>query len=119
MSMRKKSQLSQETRGDGCYLSMRENTQVEVVMMEYTKGDWKAGNTDVTANSKHIANCYYESLNFKRPTLGEALANANLIASAPDLYEACKLALDFFVEYDIQNKVISRLSQRQYYLRVI
>ena len=54
--------------------------------MEYTKGEWKAGNVDVVTESTHIANCYTES-NFKRPPIGEALANAHLIAAAPDNYK--------------------------------
>ena len=58
--------------------------------MNYTKGEWKAGNVDVVTKSTHIANCYSES-NFKRPSIGEALVNAHLISAAPDMYEALKL----------------------------
>ena len=35
---------------------------------------------------------------------------SNLEAKYKKLVEACKIALDYFVEYDIQNKVISGLS---------
>lgn len=51
-------------------------------MANYTKGEWKAGNTDVVTDTTHIANCYFESRNFKLPPFNEALANAHLIASA-------------------------------------
>jgi hypothetical protein len=36
-------------------------------------------------------------------------ADARLIAAAPELLEACKMALDFVVDHDIKLKVISGL----------
>ena len=66
---------------------------MEVKEMEYTKGEWVKYNrlygTEVTEHiwcgDKHIADLDGE----------DATANAHLIASAPMLYEACKLALKY------------------------
>jgi len=63
--------------------------------MNYTKGEWEAVmginkrievvvETDKVLQEKQIAQL------FPRRTDEEMLANANLIAAAPDLYEACK-----------------------------
>ena len=67
--------------------------------MKYTKGEWRANIPDydtsfvatVTRNTPNflpIATGIYGS------NWGEIKANANLIAAAPDLYEACQFALD-------------------------
>jgi hypothetical protein len=66
-------------------------------MSEYTKGEWRLGgviDADVFCGNKIIAETnpegYYgdELVDVK-----EAIANAHLMAAAPDLLEACKLAL--------------------------
>ena len=60
--------------------------------MEYTKGNWQAfergmGDMTIRCNSKDVA----EILTFKSALDGaESQANANLVASAPDLYEMCQ-----------------------------
>lgn len=64
--------------------------------MEYTKEEWQAHKgMKVTgqAGLTYVADCYPFNERMGRPTLVEAEANAQLIASAPDLYEACKDAL--------------------------
>ncbi len=78
----------------------------------YTKGGWEADTADsnminVFSSNQVVAICRKDGwdLNIK-----EAEANAQLIASAPDMYEALKAALDFFTQYDIQQKVISGIS---------
>lgn len=61
--------------------------------MNYTKGEWKAICNDlegliIFADKSKIAKPYY----FQGiKTNGEFLANAYLIAAAPDMYEALKL----------------------------
>ena len=57
-------------------------------MINYTKGKWKELHGDIYCNEERIARS--ESLGFSRIT--EAKANAQLIASAPDLYEELKKA---------------------------
>ena len=57
-----------------------------------TKGEWKAVLDDgawivVADEGNEVCDCDFAS------NQGECEANAQLIASAPDLYEACKLAL--------------------------
>jgi len=59
--------------------------------MEYTKGDWKAHKgMKVTgqAGLTYVADCYPYNERMNRPTLQEAKANAQLIASAPKMVEA-------------------------------
>ena len=72
--------------------------------MNYTQGEWKAtksalGDWVISTKDTIIAS---EIRHF----------NAYLIASAPELYEACKLALDVMVAVDTERKVISGLSLR-------
>jgi len=50
--------------------------------MEYTKGEWKVISAEFT--DKGVA---FEVVMLKQEI---CVANANLIAAAPDLYEACK-----------------------------
>ena len=88
--------------------------------MEYTKGEWKAsfnpsvtgptppavttvcGGRDwpyrtVNVGTETIAICPAQDTNrMHQPNIDEAIANARLIASAPDLYEACKETLEWF-----------------------
>ena len=50
--------------------------------MEYTKGEWKV------YHNKHGWHCDVDGVG--RVCMIDTEANARLIASAPDLYEACK-----------------------------
>lgn len=60
--------------------------------MSYTKGEWLFGhNVGVYCSGKHIADIAQSESGFD-----ETLANARLIAAAPDLLEACELALSLF-----------------------
>ncbi len=56
--------------------------------MEYTKGEWKAEQGRIHFNIS-IGHLYYDNPIAK---VYYSEANAQLIASAPDLYEACKEA---------------------------
>lgn len=57
--------------------------------MEYTKGKWETvGNSIYARLPEPEIICYVQGENHK--------ANARLIASAPDLYEACKNLLNAF-----------------------
>ena len=73
--------------------------------MEYTRGEWnKLGWLIVGKNEVLIADCrpknpvsFFDSYTTSRNTPnGEITANANLIAAAPDLYEALKDMLNIF-----------------------
>lgn len=58
--------------------------------MEYTKGEWRVEDRwNVLSGRRLIANCggYHSNV---EPVAEENEANAQLISSAPDLYEACK-----------------------------
>ena len=60
--------------------------------MSYTKGEWSFGhNIGVYSGETHIADIAPVNNGFD-----ETLANAKLIAAAPDLLEACELALSLF-----------------------
>lgn len=60
-------------------------------MIEYTKGEWKVEDeTNIFCGDRLIATAGGYADNFTSPR-EENKANANLIASAPDLYEALKL----------------------------
>ncbi len=74
-------------------------------MVNFTKGEWIVEDTFriLDENNRGIAHSL-------KSNFGEAKANAHLIAAAPEMYEACKIALEFFVAYDIHNKGISGLS---------
>lgn len=77
----------------------------------YTKGEWMADNGDseywgVFTDIDDDGICYMCEPNGKLlRTFDEAEANAHLISAAPDLYEACKLALNF-IGRDKQTRVI-------------
>ena len=103
--------------------------------MEYTKGEWRFEKSDLTIRSNDFKNGT-QMADYKgvivadlKPALGcddsdnvdlehtgrshavpQTLANAQLIAAAPEMYEACKLALDFFITFDSTRKVVSALS---------
>ena len=71
--------------------------------MNYTKkGEWEIRKQGIT----------YEIYSGKYLVAEGILnkTNAQIVVASPALYEACKLALKFFVAYDIENKVISGLS---------
>lgn len=68
--------------------------------MDYTKGEWKASKSHnftgtlvsyITCGEKNIAQT---RLDDREATAEENQANTQLIASAPDLYEACKSVLE-------------------------
>lgn len=64
--------------------------------MEHTPGPWKQNKEALIAinkGTKHIAMVNYDSEGVAR-----CEANANLIAAAPDLLYACKLALGAFTK---------------------
>jgi len=83
--------------------------------MEYSKGDWKiyqlkSNNVSVCVKTEgDLVAVEIASLNV---LLGydAVVANAQLISAAPELYEACNLALQYFLAHDIDNKVISGMS---------
>jgi hypothetical protein len=61
----------------------------------FTRGPWSFretsdGNYRITGQSQFpdVAEVYY------RDTEAEQLANASLVSTAPDLYDACRLAID-------------------------
>ena len=62
--------------------------------MEYTKGEWKIKRFDTICSASIFASgeCVADIISDVEdgPTLDESLANANLIAAAPDMYEALK-----------------------------
>ena len=82
--------------------------------LEYTKGEWQIAGRNADGYSIKQVGCSCKIAQVIKDPLyvnqDTALANAQLIAASPELYEACKLALDYIVEYDTQNKVISGLS---------
>ena len=67
-------------------------------MDDFTPGPWKVVFSEskptriVCGDGSTTANILYLSL-IKRKTPNESEANANLIAAAPDMYKACKMAL--------------------------
>ena len=74
--------------------------------MECTKGDWKVVHEfNVEAdNHRGIASCGFSNNMRVEETHRENVANAQLIASAPDLYEACQFALDvLLIDGDKEN----------------
>ena len=62
--------------------------------MKHTSGPWTVCGLNIgSENNKVVASCYKDSLDsvVVRPeTDGECLANARLIAAAPDLLAACQ-----------------------------
>ena len=79
--------------------------------MEYTKGEWKANPVrDFDGKKLYAIHTYPEPNHIQRVADVWVEANANLIASAPDLYEACKDALDIFTQHDAAKGVISGIS---------
>ena len=71
---------------------------------KHTQGPWKrgrsnsAGNMEVTGGGKSIACVYTPNWGYDAPTCNyEAAANANLIASAPELLEALEKQAAFLL----------------------
>jgi len=63
----------------------------------YTQGKWKMtgiGNVRITTNNGDMVE--YNVFNKTNAKIGELRANARLIAAAPELLEACKIALGNF-----------------------
>jgi len=81
--------------------------------MGITKGEWKShkgwvswdeGDIQLIKDSKGVSNIAFI------PSGEHCIANANLIAAAPDLYEALKDAREIFTQYDATNGVVSGIS---------
>lgn len=62
----------------------------------FTKGKWKVVHEfNVEAdNRRGVASCGYSNNDDSDNTTKENIANAHLIAAAPDLYEACMECVD-------------------------
>lgn len=65
--------------------------------MNFTPGKWKQIRTEVTAGDRLIANTGGHSTNYKE-TRAENIANAQLIAAAPEMYEALKAVTGYLSE---------------------
>lgn len=61
-------------------------------MSEHTKGKWKAED-GMIGDSIKVSSMNDEDICWCEPIYGQEIANARLIAAAPELLEACKLAL--------------------------
>lgn len=83
--------------------------------MKFTPGPWKVvhggdprdfivtestGNTICDPNTAVYMDASEFEPDLRRITLEEALANAALISAAPELYEACQLALNAWERHD-------------------
>ena len=63
--------------------------------MNYTKGEWEVNKVNTFEGEEVYAiHAYPEPTRIQRVANVFLEANANLIAAAPDMYEALKLALD-------------------------
>lgn len=79
--------------------------------MNYTREQWRGADTPyarVVADNKvgvaiGIANCYDPDF-LQRPLFWQAKVNAQLIAAAPDLYEALKAVLYASRHYDLHDE---------------
>ena len=70
--------------------------------MEYTKGEWKAVETEPNNPDswEYHVTC---DVGYKHTVCRDAnVDNAHLIAAAPDMYEACKQALRTFEAHKIR-----------------
>ena len=66
----------------------------------YTKGKWKVSEDNeliVQATEYLVAHIFWDEADDGIDTKPEAIANARLIAAAPDLLEACKDAVYFII----------------------
>lgn len=68
----------------------------------HTAGKWMISSATLVCGSdaKIIANCSFGIAEGISPPFEEAMANARLIAAAPDLLAACEAALSYLGEYD-------------------
>ena len=65
--------------------------------MNYTKGEWKvAPAIDIPYKTSVMVGRLTVADIVEMPVLGEAEANTNLIAAAPDMYEALKRVVKYF-----------------------
>lgn len=77
-------------------------------MNEYTPGPWNAkyandgcGDIGIVGDGGVVAECFHEIREKNERANRECIANARLIAAAPDLLEALKAARDELDEYRV------------------
>ena len=68
-------------------------------MSEYTKGPWISSSFNIECKP----NLNYLLMNKSKAKVGELRANAQLISAAPDLLEACKDALQWWLRDTLQS----------------
>ena len=66
--------------------------------MNYTKGEWKLQDDCVISDIWRWGQQFYKIAEITPHTEGETLANAHLIAAAPELYQALLSVLNKFPE---------------------
>lgn len=73
----------------------------------FTKGEWEIGKslpdheTDVVCNGKRICEVKHYKTFKSDPNYKQGIANAKLIAAAPELFEACERALEILEQENI------------------
>jgi hypothetical protein len=87
--------------------------------MEYTKGEWSKGSFADEPFARSLLSIYREDgeaivmvLSPNLMAFEEAEANAQLIAAAPDLYEACKAVLPlltgaFYITHTTRPEIVA------------
>lgn len=82
-------------------------------MAKYTPGPWEIRHRlNVAKGNRGIANCGgYSDNNNQEQAQDENEANAQLIAAAPDLLAACKLAIEYLttIAHDPNHSVLQQL----------
>jgi len=73
--------------------------------MEYTKGEWKIEGHTVVSDALRYGIWLYKIADVTAHAQVETIANANLIAAAPDMYEALKAVQCYWHScYDIWDR---------------